>query len=506
VGSSTSSSGLRFGRRAGITAAVAALTLKAATADPATAVAVPDKGDPTANDTIVVRWNAMGLAAVKQSTMGPPMIARAMAVLHTAIYDAWAAHTQRSLATRSGNELRQPTSEQTARNKNAALSYAAYTAALDLWPESKAMFDEFMNGMGYPPERSTTTACSVGKASCHAVLEYRHDDGSNQLGDLHPGPYSDYTGYKPANAPMVVAKALDPATVKDPNRWQPLTYTARSKKVVTPSFLTPHWGRVLPFGMSNWEEVKPSTRPARYGTDAYVEQAQAIVDLTAGLDDRRKAIAEYWADGPGTVQPPGHWSQIGQYVSRRDGNTVDQDVTLFFILTNALFDAAIAAWGAKRLVDSVRPITAVRFLNRGRRIPSWPRAGSGPDLIDGALWTPYQPTWFPTPPFGEWVSGHSTFSAAAAEVLKRFTGSDTFGARVVVPAGSSNVEPGKSPRSDVTLSWPTFSAAADEAGISRRYGGIHFEDGDLAGRAMGRLIGAKAFERATKYISGNATP
>jgi hypothetical protein len=445
------------------------------------------------------------LEAVKKSTMGPPMIARAMAVLHTAIYDGWAAHTQSSLATQSGKELRQPTSEQTDRNKNAAISYAAYTAAVDLWPESKEMFDDFMNGLGYPPDKSTTTACSVGKTSCHAVLEYRHDDGSNQLGDLHTGPYSDYTNYKPVNGPMVVAKPLDPRTVKDPNRWQPLTYTARTKKIVTPPFMTPQWGRVLPFGMSTWEDVKPTTRPARYGSDAYVSQAKAIVDLSAQLDDRRKAVAEYWADGPGSVQPPGHWSLFGQYVSRRDGHTVDQDVRMFFILTNALFDAAIAAWGAKRMVDSVRPITAIRYLNHGRRIPSWARAGKGPDLIDGALWTPYQPTWFPTPPFGEWISGHSTFSAAGAEVLKRFTGSDTFGAQAVVSAGSSKVEPGRSPRSDVTLSWRTFSAAADEAGISRRYGGIHFEEGDLAGRRMGRMIGAKAWERAMRYISGNAT-
>jgi hypothetical protein len=181
-----------------------------------------------------------------------------------------------------------------------------------------------------------------------------------------------------------------------------------------------------------------------------------LIDVAAGLDDRQKAIAEYWADGAGTEQPPGHWSLIGQFVSRRDQHSVDQDVKLFFALTNALLDASIAAWGVKRAEDYVRPITAIRHLFRGRQIPSWSRAGEGPQLIDGATWTPYQPTWFPTPPFAEFVSGHSCFSAAGAEVLRLFTGSDNFGDSVTIPSGSSEVEPGKAPQQDVTLSWPTF--------------------------------------------------
>src|SRR5262249_40584130 len=109
-----------------------------------------------------------------------------------------------------------------------------------------------------------------------------------------------------------------------------------------------------------------------------------------------------------------------------------------------------------------------------------------------------------TPPFPEFVSGHSTFSAAGAEILKQFTGSDRFDASVTVPVGSSRVEPGRVPATDVTLSWPTFSQAADEAGISRRYGGIHFEDGDLTGRALGRLVGAQVWEKALTYFNGTA--
>jgi hypothetical protein len=113
-------------------------------------------------------------------------------------------------------------------------------------------------------------------------------------------------------------------------------------------------------------------------------------------------------------------------------------------------------------------------------------------MEDGAQWIPYQPSTFPTPPFPEYISGHSTFSAAGAEILKRFTHSDDFGASVTFLPGSSTTEPGLTPRQPVTLSWATFSDAADEAGISRRYGGIHFEAGDLGGRATARLVAATA--------------
>lgn len=123
-------------------------------------------------------------------------------------------------------------------------------------------------------------------------------------------------------------------------------------------------------------------------------------------------------------------------------------------------------------------------------------------MIDGGDWLPYQPATFPTPPFPEYPSGHSTFSAAGATILALFTGSDTFGGSVTIPAGSSTVEPGISPRTDVTLSWPTFTAAANEAGISRRYGGIHFRQGDLDGRLLGRLVGVQAWVKALSYFAG----
>jgi hypothetical protein len=188
----------------------------------------------------------------------------------------------------------------------------------------------------------------------------------------------------------------------------------------------------------------------------------------------------------------------------RDHHTADDDVKLFFSLTNALLDAGIAAWDTKRNFDSVRPVTAITVLFHDEKIRAWGGPGKGTVEMDGSQWVPYQPATFPTPPFPDYVSGHSTFSAAAAQILRLWTGSEKFGASVTLPAGSSKIEPGITPSRAVVLQWDTFSEAADEAGMSRRYGGIHFRAADLAGRQLGRLVADQAWTAAQSYIDGTA--
>jgi hypothetical protein len=175
---------------------------------------------------------------------------------------------------------------------------------------------------------------------------------------------------------------------------------------------------------------------------------------------------------------------------------------MFFALNNALMDVGVWVWGVKRRHDYVRPISAVRWLYRGTPVSAWAGPGLGTQTIDGGAWHPYQAATFVTPPFAEYVSGHSTFSAAAAATLRLFTGSDRFGHGVTLRAGSSRIEGGAVPAADVTLSWATFSQAADEAGMSRRWGGIHFRDGDLEGRRVGGDIGRAAWRASMQLIEG----
>jgi hypothetical protein len=255
--------------------------------------------------------------------------------------------------------------------------------------------------------------------------------------------------------------------------------------------------------------MRSPTGPARFGTPEYLAQAEGLIAVNAALTDEQKTIAQYWADGPRSETPPGHWNLFAQFVARRDRHGpdehgVDLDVKLFFALTNGIFDAGICAWDNKRAFDSVRPITAIRYAFQGQTIRGWGGPFQGTREIDGAQWLPYQAPTFPTPPFAEYSSGHSNFSAAGAEILQAFTRSERFGAPVTIATGASKFEPGATPASDVTLSWRTFRDAADQAGLSRRYGGIHFTQGDLDARATGRQAGQLAWARAQDYWSGTA--
>ncbi len=152
------------------------------------------------------------------------------------------------------------------------------------------------------------------------------------------------------------------------------------------------------------------------------------------------------------------------------------------------------------MFDSARPITTIRSMHAGEKIEAWGGPGRGTQTILGEQFQPYQVMTFVTPPFAEYLSGHSAFSAAAAEILKKFTGSDFFGHQHSFAAGASRVQPGVTPRTNVSLSWSTFSEAADEAGMSRRYGGIHFVDGDLDSRKYGRRIAKIVWHRVQHHF------
>lgn len=162
--------------------------------------------------------------------------------------------------------------------------------------------------------------------------------------------------------------------------------------------------------MTSPDQFRPPP-PAAFGSAEYSAQAQRVIDVQVSLTEEQKVIAEYWADGPDTETPPGHWCLFGQFTSARDRHNDDTDVKMFFALSNALFDAGIAAWDAKQAYDYARPITAIRYLMHGKLVMGYGSEGpaGGLKLIPGESWIPFQPTTFPTPPFPEHVSGHSTF-------------------------------------------------------------------------------------------------
>jgi hypothetical protein len=467
-------------------------------------------------DSVVLVWNQQLLDTFKETRTGPTVAARALAVVHTAIYDAWAAYDPVAVGTRLGGNLRRPEAERTLDNKNRAVSFAAYATLVDLFPARQGVYSQQMADLGYAVNGSdTSTAAMVGGAAAQAVLDFRHHDGANQLGDEAGGTpgvaYSDYTGYQPVNT-------WD--QVNDPDRWQPLCIptpppgaTECTGRIQT--FLTPHWDHVTPFALTSPGQFRAPGAYTYLGPDGkpsgkYVDQVDKMTQYSKQLDDFRKTTAEYWEDGPGTITPPGHWNQFGQWVARRDTNTIDEDARLFFALNNALLDASISAWDGKCTWDSIRPISAVRWLQRGKIIQAWGGPYKGSSYIKGEDWIPYRPPNDPAPPFAEYASGHSTFSGAAAEVLTGFTGRGNFELKVTIAAGSSKVEPRTDtqpgvPAKPITLSWTNFRYAAEQAGLSRQYGGIHFEHGDKDAREAGSRVGKNAWAKALTYFNGTAT-
>jgi uncharacterized protein DUF6851/vanadium-dependent haloperoxidase-like protein len=463
--------------------------------------------------TVVVIWNNAALQAIRDLRPGPPMTARALAILHTCMYDAWTVYHPVALPThptRIPKMVNHPTSDrQTEANKTQAVSYAAYRALLDLFPAHASRFASLLSMLGYDPSdfsANTSMAAEIGNLCAQAVLSARRHDGANQAHG-----YVDTTGYPAAfgDYPAAPQPVNTPDAINDPNHWQPLRVADGQSGFVVQSYTGPHWGLVTPFALTSGAQFRlaagPATTPVGARTVAeprYVAQAQQILAYSVGLTDEQKVIAEYWKDGPHSEQPPGHWCLFAQFVSARDQHGLDDDVFLFFALTNALMDAGIAAWDTKRFYCSVRPITAIHYLYASHQVMAWAGSCLGTRPIPGRSWMPYQPVTIITPPFPEYVSGHSAFSAAGAEILKQFTGSDVFGYAVTIPAGSSAVEPGCTPSAPVRLSWAAFSQAADEAGLSRRYGGIHFEQGDLDGRRLGRQVGMQAWTKAQAYLTG----
>ncbi|MGH9743927.1 MAG: vanadium-dependent haloperoxidase [Candidatus Acidiferrum sp.] len=469
-------------------------------------------------------WNSVALQGVRDSKLGQPTAARALAIVHTCMYDAWAAYDEQAIGTQLGGALRRPQGERTDANKERAISYAAYRALTDVLPvDTESVYKPLMRELGYDPNDHSTdieTPTGIGNVACGAVLEYRHHDKSNQIGEMDStaaenagkngirmsalGAYDDWTGYRPVNSSGVVPAHFPLSKPLNPDHWQPLTYTDSNGSLVLQMFAGAQWCYVTPFAMSTGDEFRSTTEPgpAKYGSPEYEQQAQDLIDLSANLTDRQKMIAGYWSGEANGAETIKHWLNFAQLVSSRDHHTLDDDVKMYFALTNAMLDASIAAWDAKRFYDSVRPVTAISFLFNGKKIRAWGGPGKGAIEMDGSKWIPYQPSTAPTPPSPEYPSGQSALSNAAARILALWTGSNRFGDSIELPKGSSKIEPGITPRQTVVLKWDTFTQAADEAGSSGRYAGIHFRRADLVGQDLGRAVADRAWAKAQSYFVG----
>lgn len=518
---------------------------------------------------ISVIWDRVVQQAVIENDgpNGPTIASRAYAMMHTAMYDAWSAYDATATYVSFDLEADNMEVSGTEADKAKAMSFAALTVLQELFPAQVDLYREVMETrLGYSLDDDGSREAQIGIDAAEDLLALRLEDGSNQSNGFvdttgytpfNPNPLeiNDIARWTPENVPIdpeeaspeqsfLTAHWLEVEGFALPKNADGSTDFSSTLPVAPKPFFTEGFaGSTLNFDAQTilldneltldgvlfaaGDTIEVSK--ALIGdviNESFIAQAEEVVAYSANLTDEEKIIAEFWEDGGGTAFPPGTFMTFAQFVSARDDNSLDQDAQMFLAMSNAVMDAGIATWQAKVEYDYARPVRVIRDLgelgligelgvddNTGEA--GWvieafggfneDGTGRGTQTILAENFVTFQrPGADPSPPFAEYTSGHSAFSAAGAEVLRLFTGSDAFGGSVSFEPDTIQFEDGV-PENEVNLAWETFSQAADEAGLSRLYGGIHFTDGDVNARALGRDIGAEAFAAAAMFIDGTAT-
>jgi hypothetical protein len=608
-------------------------------------------GDPAPQQSVARQWNEALLDAIRRDTPRPGVHARNLWHTSLVMYDAWCAYQTEAdpyLSAESGDMAGDVQAK-----REEAISYAAYRLLSHRFAnspgadESLPEFDNLLIGLGFDPANTTTegnSPAAIGNRIAEAMIAWGLQDGSREATDYDYPPYEPVNPWMPHNLPGTNGMIF-------PNRWQPLAFeylVLQNGIVIGASiqeFIGPHWGMVAPFALTDRDRDPdtglhhdPGMPPLLNGAgdEEFRANAVALIEKSSMLDpadstvmdigpathhnnplgtndgegygvnpitgepypqvlclgaDYYRCLAEFWADGPASETPPGHWNTIfnnnvtdDPLVEHRiwgEGDPVDLlewDIKTYFALNGAVHDAAVAAWGIKGYYDYSRPISMIRYMcERGQSsdpdgqsyhpegiplvdglievitdetaaeggrhhhlidsvlldqfgdpimtpdgefmyygevgdiaIRSWRGTPDDPETevggvgwILGVDWKPYQLSTFVSPAFAGYVSGHSTFSRAGAEVLSLITGSEYFPGGVAsytLPAGWLHFEDG--PSEDVTLTWAKYYDAADEAGISRLWGGIHPTQDDLPARIIGSKVGIAASELSKRYFNG----
>jgi len=585
---------------------------------------------PVDEHSVARQWDEQLLAAIRIDTPRPVVHARNLFHLSVGMWDAWAAYDDTADlylydARASAGDV--------AHARDVAISFAAYRilnnrfAASPGAATSLARFDTRLYALGLDRSFTSTAGDSpaaLGNRIAAAVIAYGLADGSNQQGN-----YADPT-YVSLNEPLVWK---EPGTfMAAPSHWQPLALDVIIGQNGVPipgriqAFLGSNWGVVQPFALERSAPGVPYFTPIfapptledpatradfkDQAVDIILKQSlldstdDTTMDASPGVlgnnalgandgtghavnpatgqpyapnvvkrNDFYRTLGMYWADGPDSETPPGHWNVVANEVAddpafeKRLGGSgpvlddLEWDVKIYLTMNGAVHDAAIAAWEQKRVYDSSRPISVIRHMATlgqssdpggpsyhpdglplvpglievvtaessapGERhahlaafvgeitVRSWKGEPANPrtqvggiDWIRAKLWTAYQKNTFVTPPFAGFVSGHSTFSRAAAEVMTLFTGDPFFpgGLGEFVAPADTYIPPEKGPTQPTALQWATYYDAADQAGISRIWSGIHVRADDFPGRVIGSQVGIDAYAKALTYFDGTAVP
>lgn len=387
---------------------------------------------------VVTDWNTAALNAIRATPDNPPRATRRMAIEHIAIFDA-ANGVQRSYRPYHVTEM-----APAGASLEAAIAAAGYTTLNALYTTPDIQTTNFLALYNaqlaqIPDGQAKTDGIAWGQSVAQAILDLRADDGWDVVVPYTPsGEVGRWKPTPPANAPA----------------------------------LLPGWGYVTPFSMTSGAQFRPQPPPA-IDSVAYAFELNTVKSYGGTVSLLRTAnqteVARFWNDGAGTATPPGHWNEIAQTVSAAEGLTLLENARLFALLNLTMVDAAISCWDAKFTYDLWRPISAIREAD----------TDGNPETDPDVTWS----SLIPTPPFPEYTSGHSTFSRGAATVLASF-----FGSEAIAFSTTSDGTPG------VVRNFSGFDAAANEAGISRLFGGIHWNFANQQAQAAGRRIGQQVVD------------
>ena len=453
--------------------------------------------EPKGVENVAYKWGQMALIATANDTERfkprPTITSRYLALIFVSVFDAWSRYDEKAVPVYLKEVGRRPEKEFLLKNKEIAISYAAFKAMSEYYFSDKALFADFMRELGLDPTNESLdpeTPEGIGNLAAIAVIEARKGDGANQYGEekgSNGEAYFNYSGYKPVNSPDKNV---------DPNRWQPKYFADGKGGKFAPACLTPFWDKVKPVALKSGDQFRPGP-PPMVGSEQLEKEVLEVIQMQADLTDYQKALVEFMRDGPQSVQQAGHWLKFAQDVSRRDNHTLDQDVKMYFYNQVVAMDAFIASWDSKMYYDYARPYALVHQYYDTQKIKAWGGEGKGMMEMNGKQWRPYSPETFLCPPFPSYVSGHSTISGGCGEALKMWTGSDEFGSEVQLVAGAMT-EPDNL-GDTVTLKFSTFTETAELAGISRVLGGYHIQADNVAGLELGRNVAKEVWKFYKKH-------
>lgn len=589
--------------------------------DPQATTCPADYIDPQPNQSMARRWNEQLINSIRRDIPRPGVHARNLYHTSLAMYDAWAAYHGAA-----GVLAKEAVTGATAAEADTAIAVAALRVLSHRYQKavggvvSMDCYSKFAQKLGIDPGDTHTNGSdpvAVGNRIGQLVIATFASDGANEANN-----YADVTGYQSANPPLVVDQSG--AQVTKPDLWQEINLAVAETQnglivdAGKQSYIGSNWGFVKSFAappadsrgvvydapshpvladadakawtvemiakeaeLDHLDGRTIDTSPGSYGNNTLGTNdgkghaknpvtGQPYAPQVVPFGDFARVLAEFWADGPKSETPPGHWFVLANQVSDQlaaqgtplqlfgQGPAVSRlqwDVSLYLTLGGAVHDAAIAAWGLKRAYLGARPITWVRWMAGNGQSSDPAKPGYHPDglpLVDGLIeliddettkpggrhhhlrwwkgqvavrgwlgepgdranehgvvgwlrgvdWIPYQRRTFVTPAFPGFISGHSTFSRAAAEVLADVTGTPYFpgGLGEFVAKQNAYLVFEDGPSQDVHLQWASYFDAADQAGQSRVWGGIHIWPDDSWGRKIGQQVGLAALAKAKSLL------